>query len=627
MIKHFRVPVRKPGLNNGQIFNNQTTLNLQKQQQLLLHQKTASVPNLLYQQPATSVSQPAPPPPPPPPAPPQSQIPNLSSRRTANNNNNNNNNTIKSSSQNIYTMPNATAAFQTSSSSDTLVHDNAAAEPEYEPPHDYDIDDKNNQNDELDCQEINELAGESSSQVVYTSQSPIAAASKPAVVNNRSVLSIGSSPLTPRQIKQRNTAKRTSITSSSSSSSTKPVNTNTTSPNDIVNDDLLTSAQQRDLDFLQSQKFDSDFVKTTNELFVRYPTAKISISVVNTNASSGMNEVTRQVEIDRNMFDKICAFQQQQQASTMAKIQPQTPVRTSSVMSEVVTQQQQTNRRPPTVPFNQPKQQSVKSELERAIENRLRRTSLAAEALSNETDQLTVGNKRNMPRDPPPPLPPPPAASMANNNDLNSFPPPPSPKELRRLNSAAPAHTVSSSYRVFSPPPPAPPLPSSFAGIKPVKTSLTPPSPPPPPPIVLASSSSTKVTSSVKTIVNSLQQQQQQHQSKSIDPRMSSDFGALIAKKAAEKRAKFQENMKPPVSNAVTFQPDGTKVFANNAATVATLAQQQSSVIYRAVTTETVESEIHDNNEKNYGKSFIDFISEVVRKKEILIYTQCLVFC
>ena len=45
-----------------------------------------------------------------------------------------------------------------------------------------------------------------------------------------------------------------------------------------------------------------------------------------------------------------------------------------------------------------------------------------------------------------------------------------------------------------------------------------------------------------------------------IDPRTSSDFSALIAKKAAEKRAKFQET-KPSV-HAVTFQADGSKVFS-----------------------------------------------------------------
>ena len=42
-----------------------------------------------------------------------------------------------------------------------------------------------------------------------------------------------------------------------------------------------------------------------------------------------------------------------------------------------------------------------------------------------------------------------------------------------------------------------------------------------------------------------------------VDPRSSSDFSALIAKKAAEKRAKFQET-KPSI-NMVTYQADGLK--------------------------------------------------------------------
>ena len=46
-----------------------------------------------------------------------------------------------------------------------------------------------------------------------------------------------------------------------------------------------------------------------------------------------------------------------------------------------------------------------------------------------------------------------------------------------------------------------------------------------------------------------------------IDPRTSSDFSALIARKAAEKRAKFTET-KPSV-NSITFRPGGSEQEAN----------------------------------------------------------------
>ena len=119
-----------------------------------------------------------------------------------------------------------------------------------------------------------------------------------------------SSPLTPRQIKQRNTAKRNSIPRSSSSNPQ-------VAP--------LTAQQQRDLSFLQTQKFEADFIQTTKDLFARYPNAKISISVtvssIQQNGSSASStsgggqqlvqtQSTRQIEIDRLMFEKICTFQQ-----------------------------------------------------------------------------------------------------------------------------------------------------------------------------------------------------------------------------------------------------------------------------------------------------------------------------
>jgi hypothetical protein len=65
---------------------------------------------------------------------------------------------------------------------------------------------------------------------------------------------------------------------------------------------------------------------------------------------------------------------------------------------------------------------------------------------------------------------------------------------------------------------------------------------------MMSPSAPTTTVNSVKSIINSYQQTTAQL----LDPRSSSDFSELIAKKAAEKRAKFQES-KPLTSNAVTF--------------------------------------------------------------------------
>lgn len=77
----------------------------------------------------------------------------------------------------------------------------------------------------------------------------------------------------------------------------------------------------------------------------------------------------------------------------------------------------------------------------------------------------------------------------------------------------------------------------------------------------------------MRTIVNNYQQTHQQHNYTNgsnsnlhhtfQDPRTSSDFSALIAKKAAEKRAKFQEQTSQrPIS--ITYQPDGSKILNTN---------------------------------------------------------------
>ena len=140
-----------------------------------------------------------------------------------------------------------------------------------------------------------------------------------------------SSPLTPRQIKQRNTAKRNSIPRSSSSNQLTTASTTTGSTSSVIlnTNQSLTPQQQSDLSFLQTQKFEKDFIQTTKDLFARYPNAKISISVTVSQIQNGTSQQptvvqtqsTRQIEIDRLMFDKICTFQQIQPLSKNEKKQ------------------------------------------------------------------------------------------------------------------------------------------------------------------------------------------------------------------------------------------------------------------------------------------------------------------
>lgn len=598
-----------------------------------MHQKTLSVPNLFNAAPSPPENATMnrmvmlPPPPPPPPPPP------LMYHKPANHEEEKTN-------------------FQDSDSYDY----NNDCEIDYEPSNDFDLDASSNTNERCEDyashiepavdydQDVTVVTKQAimstfntnspnSGKVVQTSQ-----ASKVMSLNS-SINS--SSPLTPRQIKQRNSAKRNSIPRSLSShpsptlSSVSLTNANvinSSSSNSSSSSSLnishkvnLTPTQQRDLAFLQSQKFDSDFILTTRDLFNRYPNAKISISVTTTQTSGQNVQTTRQIEIDKFMFDKIgSSFQQ-------AKIQPQTPIRTTSVLSNstanlnstgsssspgsVSSEKQETvedlheaikraaaehqkrqsqngtsSYRASNTPslhnvsqIKSPISQSVavKNELERAIENRMRRANglKQLEEKEIEKEQPAVNrpfslNKRN---GPPPPLPlplrnnqsspctnspkscsPPPLNNInsptnaLSNTSFSSFPPPPSPQALHRLSN--PDSTASKA----PPPPPPPPLPVS---------SIPPPPPPPMPSSLLTTTISTTTISSqintnksnnVRSIVNNYQQSQIQL----LDPRLSSDFSSLIAKKAAEKRAKFTENK--PSANAVTFQPDGSKVFTAN---------------------------------------------------------------
>ncbi|CAF0767841.1 unnamed protein product [Brachionus calyciflorus] len=431
-----RVPVRKPGINNGEIFN----------QGLGYHHKTLSVPNLFSN--PVSPNMPPPPPPPPPTVPSISHSTHSSKNRSM----------VPPippppppPASNIYSTP-------STQSNDIPIQNEPRDESDEsieEPPIDYEQD---------------------TNLVMMALKNP-------------------TSPLTPRQIKQRNSAKRNSITN------------------------------KTDAQFLQTQKFDMEFLQTTKDLFLRYPTAKISISV------SDLGGQSRQIEIDRQMFEKLYKSQQ-----------PQTPVRTTSVLTVLNSSLPSSNSPssissassnyetgllqmdPPPVSLNEAIRKAamehqqkrlndptktpgsiihrtphVKNELERALENRLKRLSV----LQDETP--------------------------TTENPINSFPPPPSPSALHKLN-----ENQNNLERVCSPPPPPPPPLPQFVEM--VKTTININTPKP-----------------AKNTVNNYQL---------IDPRLSSDFSELIAKKAAEKRAKFQENK--PSLNSVTYQPDGTKIVNTN---------------------------------------------------------------
>lgn len=439
---------------------------------LSIHQKTMSVPNLFQ----ASLTSPTPAPPPP-------TVPSIPH--------------ITHSSKNRNTAPLAPTpnTFQNSASSDTLINQETNtpdSDPEsYEPPNDYEDSNLQEEYDESYSTANNEPA------VDYddTSNTSMSTFTKP---NNNLIMMMinknatSSSPLTPRQIKQRNTAKRNSIPKS------------------------LSPTQQIDLAFLQSQKFDQEFIQTTKELFVRYPTAKISLSVT-VASSSQDNQLsesqTRQIEIDRFMFEKLTA-------NANLKIQPQTPIRTTSVLTNTLNNSISSSspssgstssacsssvyESPPPPPpplcselIAKKKQliqtSAVKNELERALENRLRRIS----CMQQETTA----------------------------QDTNILPPPPSPSALHRLSKIETQNEPKTPERFASPPPPPPPLPPSPKSIQNAKP--------------------------IKTNVN--------NNYILMDPRSSSDFSELIAKKAAEKRAKFQETK--PTLNAVTFQHDGSKTY------------------------------------------------------------------
>jgi len=164
-----------------------------------------------------------------------------------------------------------------------------------------------------------------------------------------------------------------------------------------------------------------------------------------------------------------------------------------------------------------------KTELEYAIENRFKRQSQSIEPAAVQSSH------------PPPPPPLPQAFKVPGSPPL---PTPPSPQALERLNSNEQQQRPSC-------PPPPPPIAPFLNGTAPatckqpqtVKQMIT--------------NANNSINSSNNSGLHSQGGPLTRHSVQ--DPRSSSDFSALIAKKAAEKRAAFNEVPKPSV-NAVTFQ-------------------------------------------------------------------------
>ena len=265
-----------------------------------LNQKTHSVPNLFQE---TNLPQqhsnhmvPLPPPPTPPPPPPtiipSIQNPNIYAAPNAN---------FKTSNHNDALLTHLKRqGVHNSASSDTLVQEECSDENKFDECEiDYDMTLEANNNYIEPAVDYDQPKMSTFNQ------------NKPPTSNSNLIMMLNRpgnntpSPLTPRQLKQRNTAKRNSI-SCRSSSSTPTLNDSFTS------NSSFTQQQLSDLQFLQSQKFDSDFIQTTQDLFSRYPYAKISISVTVSSYQSNMNtqnqvhttQTTRQIEIDKQMFDR-----------------------------------------------------------------------------------------------------------------------------------------------------------------------------------------------------------------------------------------------------------------------------------------------------------------------------------
>lgn len=161
--------------------------------------------------------------------------------------------------------------------------------------------------------------------------------------------------------------------------------------------------------------------------------------------------------------------------------------------------------------------QSMKSELERALDARLRRSSMIA-AVSGEST---------------------PTSTTTSTPAVKDLPPPPSPHSLHRLTNASPSASSSSSSSSIPPPPP-PPIPCDLFNSTASSSST------PSPSTATAATTATVVSKThvvatavrctpttstpshnigggVRSIVNSMHSM-----ATATDPRLSSDFSALI---------------------------------------------------------------------------------------------------
>lgn len=364
----------------------------------------------------------------------------------------------------------------------------------------------------------------------------------PAFSNNSTILTTfstcKSSPLTPRQLKQRNSAKKTSISG----------------------DIEQTLADDQLIEKLKSLKFNSSFVNSSKDYFARNPTKILTVNLSNVIVISNRSniEIPNEVYLNKDSFERIIC-QQYQLNDSKPNTPPQVPIRTSSSLLTLNnlnpnapiggstlnindTLNDQIKRaaqerlmklksvEQPSSPRNPLNRQSIeiKSELEQAIENhRLKRMSMAFENT----------NRRNQPHDPPPP---PPLDVSIDSDSISKIPLPPPPPPTLML---APT-TLDNGL-------PPPPSPTALSRLTNANNPAT--------PVIKLTTNSPRTPQIVGSNVNNKANLLPTPPQLVSDPRTSSDFGEIIKKKAAEKLSKFQES-KPSV-NTVTFNPDGSKVY------------------------------------------------------------------
>ncbi len=350
---------------------------------------------------------------------------------------------------------------------------------------------------------------------------------------------IKSSPLTPRQIKQRNSAKRTTVPRSDSQSNLNDAETNhqtSTNVNHIPPPPppplsivppltLSLTPQMNNKNRASSQPPVTPTRTTSTLVYMNSVNPKPAVEeqqsspmiksqtftngpINNGNDPKKLNQqLSHRNELEKAIENRI------KRANGIVDSPPETP--TKATINPVVIQNGIVSKRISNINDSSPQHNGNKT------------STFSKPTTSNEINDL---NKRNLPRDPPPPPPPvsiPPVLNGSNKSVIDvTIPPPPPPPSMQTI----------LDHNSNLPPPPSPTQLNRLNKIISVTPVVKPISPPNKPNLTSPSGGTV------------------------IDPRTSSDFSALIAKKAAEKRAKFQET-KPSV-NAVTFQADGSKVFS-----------------------------------------------------------------